>query len=315
VGRIPSPIAARSMRRTIAVTGATGWLGQAAVATALAHGHKVIPFASRARGGIRDLRELPDVEHDVLLHYAYVTRDALPAMRELDFVRANAAITHTVVAAIKRHKPDVFFASSGAAAFAGASGRSEPYAEQKARDEALLREVSGARCAVARIFSVGGPYVMKSAVFLLTDLISQALYDPEIKLVSSRLVYRSYADVEDIAEWALRQAGSDLMVPTAGDKVIEAVELAEMVRDLAGGHKPIVRAEVDREAAPDHYAGDEAAWRSSCSAVGLTPRPTEVVVARTVQWLRQQVKAQHGSSVQGSIIEPTAVDSQPGPRS
>lgn len=266
-----------------AVTGATGWLGRAAVSVLQARGADVVAFASARRDGFLGLEELPDTEHDVLLHFAYVTRERLSDLAS--YVAANVSITDLVREAVVRHRPAVFYASSGAADNPGRL-EEDPYGALKRLDEHVLRDASGGRCAVARIYNVAGPHVRKPDVFLLTDLLTQARAGGPLRLRSDHPVVRSYVDVEDLAQWAIAEAGTDTLVSTAGDREVEAADLAELIARqygvTTGIERPILRN--DRV---DRYVGDRPGWRSALAAAGITERILDDQVRRTARALEE----------------------------
>lgn len=272
------------MTLRFAVTGATGWLGRAAVRVLRRRGATVFPFASTARSGCRALVDLIDVEHDVLLHYAYVTRDFSSDRSWEAYVAENIAISEAVRAAICRHRPAVFYASSGAAASVGPL-RQDPYGGLKRIDEHLLRDASAGRCAIARVYNVAGPHVTKPDIFLLTDLVVQALAGGDLVLTSQRPVIRSYVDVEDVAAWAIAMAGEDVCVSTAGDVEVEAGELARLILDVVGRRGEIQRPRYDASLTPDRYVGDALAWADSCRTADVMCRTTREQVQRTVGFL------------------------------
>ena len=178
----------------------------------------------------------------------------------------------------------------------------DPYGALKARDENVLREISGGRCAIARIFNVGGPHVTKPDVFLLTDLISQSLAGDDLQLTSSNLVYRSFVDVEDIASWwPSSTPGRTCVSDTAGDRVVEAAELAEIVR---------------AERAPEGWFGEHL-WnraRAPIATTRLTQRRGESPV-----WLQESSSDQPRRSCAGQSTSSARVPqrggtpSRPGP--
>ncbi|MDP3713048.1 MAG: NAD(P)-dependent oxidoreductase [Mycobacteriales bacterium] len=271
-----------------AVTGATGWLGRAAAALLRERGDDVVCFGSRAREGVLALEDLPDVPHDVLLHYAYVTRDHLADGSWERYVAANVAITDIVLQSVARHQPALFYASTGAAEQPGGM-RDNPYAALKRLDEHVLRDASGGRCAVARVYNVGGPYATKPEVFLLTDLVQQGLSGQPLQLRSNRRVIRSYVDVTDLAAWAVAAAGTDVCVGTAGTEEVEAADVAEAVHSCLGLTSPIVRPQLDPTLPDDRYAADPEPWLRSCAALGVEPRDLRAQVERTAAYAREAV--------------------------
>jgi nucleoside-diphosphate-sugar epimerase len=266
--------------KTFAVTGASGWLGKAAASVLEARGHPVFRFASRARGEIRHIDELPRTPHDVLLHFSFVTRDHVADSTTDAYISANRIITDLTLIAIKRFAPAVFYASSGVASNPGPLAE-DPYGALKARDEDVFRQATGG-CAIARIYNVGGPHVTKPNVFLLTDIIRQALATDTVVLTSHRPVLRSFVDVEDVAEWAIAMAGQDVRVDAAGPQIVESQALVRLVESALERQLTVSRPGYDAKADPDSYFGDANAWLQSCGSAGVRPRTLEEIVARTV---------------------------------
>jgi UDP-glucuronate decarboxylase len=270
-----------------AVTGATGWLGQASVAYLRARGDRVVTFDTHGRGTHLALRELPSVHHDVLLHFAYVTQDRAASLGWERYTAANKAITAIVIEAIGRHQPDVFFASSGAAEQSGAL-EINAYAALKRTDEVALRAAAGGRCAVARVYNVAGPYVTKPDIFLLTDLVTQSLRHAPLRLTSRRPTFRSYVDVEDIARWAVSYAGTDCRASTRGEVDIEAQQLAEAVLEASGASTvaQILRPDFDPDLPADRYIAPDRSWARSCAQAEIPMTRLSQQITRTMNYLR-----------------------------
>jgi nucleoside-diphosphate-sugar epimerase len=229
---------------------------------------------------------LPSIHHDVLLHFAYVTRDRAASLGWERYIAANKAITAIVVEAIDRHQPDVFFASSGAAEQSGTL-ETNPYAALKRADEVVLRAAAGGRCAVARIYNVAGPYVTKPDSFLLTDLVTQSFQHTSLQLTGRRPTFRSYVDVEDVARWAVSYAGTNCDASTRGDIDIEAQQLAEAVLEASGAKDGrILRPHFDPNLPADRYIAPDRSWALSCAQAEIpVMRLTEQIV-RTMAYLR-----------------------------
>jgi UDP-glucuronate decarboxylase len=284
-----------------AVTGATGWLGRAACEVLA--GGPLQAFASRARTleldagvtlDVRPLEELATAEFDVLLHYAYVTREQIGEDVEA-YIAANFAITATVLDAVARVRPRaVVFASSGAVVNRG-TGRlatdltGDPYGTLKHLDELAFRRAAadaGARALVLRVYNVAGPWIRKPEAFALSDLVRQAQAGGPLVIRAKRPVLRSYVDVEDLARiavgWALDPAaGDDLVVETAGDEVVEVGELATRVARVVGVPDMPVERTLKADAAEDRYVGDGAAFTALASRLGIPLRSLDEQIART----------------------------------
>lgn len=288
-----------------AVTGATGWLGRAAcevLAAALGPEEvaagRLQAYASRARPveldagvevAVRPLGELGAAEFDVLLHYAYITRERVGDDVNA-YISANVAISAQVLDAVARVRPRaVVYASSGAAVDR-ATGRGasdlagNPYGTLKHLDELAFRRAAadaGGRALVLRVYNVAGPWILKPEAFVLSDLIGQARAGGPLVLRAQRPVVRSYVDVEDLAAvavgWAVDDgAGDDVVAETAGAEVVEVGELAARVAPGVA-----ISRTWDPDAEPDRYVGDGAALAALAARVGVPLRGLDEQIART----------------------------------
>jgi nucleoside-diphosphate-sugar epimerase len=279
-----------------AVTGASGWLGRAALELLTSAGADVVGFASRERtvGGhsLRALADLPGVPHDVLLHYAYATREHAEALGTAGYVAVNSAMTETVVDALRRQRPRaLFFASSGAAHQPGTL-ESNPYAALKRRDEGAFRDVMrdlGGRCAAARVFNVAGAWMPPQPKgFALVSIIEQVQAGGPVQIHARHPVRRSYVDVEDLAALAVALADDgpeDVVFDTAGDVIVEVGELAERVARLLGHADMPVEREWDPAAPADDYLGDGALMHALASERGVALRGLDQQIVSTAGWM------------------------------
>lgn len=270
-----------------------------------ASGHRLILFASRertiqldsgARLEVRALEELPSLRSDVLLHFAYVTREFATERGAPDYVVANLAITAHVVDLIRKAPPRFLaYASSGAARAAMDSGRldisGDPYGTLKVMDELALRRAMqdvGGRSLVLRVFNVSGRWLTKPGAFALSDIIQQVHAGGPVIIRARHGVVRSYVDVEDLARVmiasALDMSGPvDEVVETAGGEEVEVGNLAERVRHALGRPEVEIVRDFDVTAAPDRYVGEPGAFLDLASRVGVPLRDLDAQIARTAQ--------------------------------
>ena len=183
----------------IAVTGATGWLGSAAVRVLGAAFGSAAPdrlhlLAGRPRsvaapwGGMVEARALDDLAHLVpvpthVMHFAYLTRDRAATVGLEAYVAANLRLTTAVLEAVDVIQPrGLVYASSGAVH--GRDGRlasdldGNPYGTLKHLDELAFTAACStvqAACVVPRIYSVGGPGLVDPRRYALGDLVMSAL--------------------------------------------------------------------------------------------------------------------------------------------
>ena len=312
---LPPPIA-ESLRASgwrVLVTGASGWLGQAALemlAEAFGDGWRgrVLAFGSSARiWTLRDgakvdqhpLAEMPSLPPapSLLLHFAYLTREKTAAMPVDAYVAANRMLSRVAAeggasAGVER----AFVVSSGAALSALAKpGDPDPallYGRLKLEDEALFEDfahaVQGRRVFVARLFNLSGPYINKLDSYALSSFIQQARRG-SIGIRARHPVVRSYTSAANLLSVALGQllavdAEPHLCVETAGEREVELGELADLVRTLVAPDAAIERP--DARAGPvDRYVGDGARFRRLLAAHGVDEDPLARQVVDTADYL------------------------------
>jgi nucleoside-diphosphate-sugar epimerase len=294
----PSPVG--DLR--VAVTGATGWLGRAACEVlARAPAGEIAAFASQARtlaldGGttleVRPLAELHQTPHDVLLHYAYVTREHVAAVGLDAYIATNTAITAAVCDAVAVQRPRaILHASSGAAASAGHDLAADPYGVLKRLDEHTLRDAArdaGARCVTLRVYNVAGPWIVKSG-FAIRDLIEQVASGGTVRIHAGHRVLRSYVDVEDLAELAVALTvadgiDDDLRLDTAGE-VVEVGDLARRICAVLGRPDARIERGLPLEEPADDYTGNGARLHELAAALAITLRGLDAQIRRTGDYL------------------------------
>ena len=270
-----------------------------------ASGRRLILFASRERTiqldsgaqfGVRGLDELPSSSSDVLLHFAYVTREFAAERGVPDYVMANLAITARVLDLIRNAPPRFLaYASSGAARATMDSGRldvsDDPYGTLKVIDELALRRAvqdAGGRSLVLRVFNVSGRWLTKPGAFALSDVIQQVHAGGPVIIRARHGVVRSYVDVEDLARVmiasALDMSGpADEVVETAGGEEVEVGNLAARVRHVLGRPEVEIVRDLDVTAASDRYVGEPGAFLDLSRRVGVPLHDLDAQIVRTAQ--------------------------------
>lgn len=238
------------------------------------------------------LAELAQTPHDVLLHFAYATREHAVGA---EYVETNAAITATVVEAIARQRPAaVVYASSGAVYRGDGLAfdvRADPYGALKRLDELTLRAAAqdvGAAAIVARVFNLAGPWLLKRG-FAIANLIEQVQAGGAVTIRAGHPVVRSYVDVEDLAALllALAEARQDARFDTAGEVAVEMGELAARVAQALGREDELsIERDWDPAAPADRYVGDDTEWLRLTAEHGIAPRDLGAQIARTAASLR-----------------------------
>jgi len=261
----------------IAVTGATGWLGRVTLdilREALGPEgleRRVSAYASRERRvdgiDVRALSTLGDADPapDVILHYAFATRELVTVQGLEPYVSGNLEVSLHVLRALRRGGVRGFFYTSSGAVY-DAEGRLEtdlranPYGALKHLDElafAAACRTAGTGCAIARVFNVSGPHMAKPRRFALGDLVLRAQAGEPLVVKARHPVRRSFVAAADVAALglSLALAGEDACFDTAGERVVELGELAELVRDVIADDTLPIRRDYDPRAAAHEYVG------------------------------------------------------------
>ena len=297
----------------VLVTGASGWLGRAALEL-LAHGFgpgwpgRVEAFGSSARR--LSLRDGAEIEQrplselgampprpSLLLHFAYLTREKVAGMSPDDYIATNRAITRTVLEAGARAGVERAVVTSSGAVHAALAAPASPdpallYGRLKLEDEALFaafaRAAPGRRALAVRLFNLSGPYINKP--YALSSFIEQAGAG-HISVQARSPVTRSYTSAANLLGVGLGHLLSDgaepfLCVETAGEREVEMDDLAEAVRAVVNPSATIVRAAPDGSPA-DRYVGDGRAYRALMRRHGVTEDPLARQIADTADYLRE----------------------------
>ena len=287
----------------VAVTGASGWLGRVALETLVERGLPVAAFASAAKPVVlrsgRTIQAMPLerlaaelVPGALLLHFACLTRERVESLGVEEYVRANRAISSTVLEAVRTCPPAGIFLASSGAAYQSGTLQENPYAVLKREDEAAFSEaarVADAAFLAARIFNVSGPYMTKPRSYALGDFVMRALEGRPIEIRARGPVRRSYVAAQDLVTVAVAELNDPqnpaTTIDTAGDEVVEVGDLAERVCELiATGRVPIVR-DMDQSVPADSYVGDGAALHSLAAHHGIDLQPLDDQIRATASWL------------------------------
>jgi nucleoside-diphosphate-sugar epimerase len=313
---LPEPIAARlrDSGRRVLVTGASGWLGQAALEM-LAYSlgprwsERVACFGSaartlRLRDGLeltqRPLAEMASLprQPSILMHFAYLTREKVAGMPPDDYVATNRAISRLTVEAAARVGVDrVFLTSSGAVYAAMAAPTStDPsllYGRLKREDEELFAhfaaQAADRRVMTARLFNLSGPYINKLGSYALASFIEQARRGSTIEIRAAHPVIRSYTSAENLLGVAfgglLAEGGEPyLCFDTAGEREVEVQELADAVRDTINPEAMVQRASFS-PAGADRYVGDGHVYHALAARHGVELHDLARQVADTAEYL------------------------------
>jgi nucleoside-diphosphate-sugar epimerase len=306
-------------RLRIAVTGASGWLGQATLEMleqaledrfeerVYAFGSHPRPFRLRSGRSIEiaslgALASLPPAP-TLLLHYAFLTKERTTAMALDAYYRSSEEISRTVAEAMRKvGVKKMLFPSSGAVyglpTRADRSVREDPvanpYGTQKLRDEHCFStgcKKLGIRLAMPRIFSLSGPFINKHDSYALASIINFALSGKPVQLRARRRVVRSYLAIRDLLDatigWLLASREPGQMSFDTGGEIVEVGDLARRaLQVLDCRYLPIVRPELEHEP-DDVYVGDGAYLERLASEQGIRLAPLDQQIAETAVYLKE----------------------------
>lgn len=296
-----------ALRRTdcpVIVTGAGGWLGQAAL-TALGGVFgadlpaRVMAFSTQPRtlcgvttlpyAALADLRAGPGL----ILHLAFRTKgyEAEPG-----YVEANRAIAATLRGFIERNGArGLFIPSSGAVYGPDGALRTDvaaaPYGALKYEDElqfgALAARLS-IPAVITRIFNLAGPCMNNLTGYALACIITDTLRGGPITLRAARPVWRAYTHVGDVLAIALSLLLREQSLPvfdTGGEALELGALAARTARLLTGGALPVVRPDW-KNGEPDRYLGDGAAYEAAAAQAGVALRRLDAQIIDTADYIR-----------------------------
>lgn len=294
----------------IVLTGPTGWIGTAMLATMADRrgpdwAKSVRLFGSGKRmlqapdGTMLPMRRLAtlaaaDLDGALLIHLAYLTKDKLDVLGERKFVDGNLAIDDHVLAALADSRPKgVFVASSGAAKLAQEGRDRHPYGLCKLRQEdrfLALSSKTGIPVLAGRIFNLAGPYINKGHAYAIASFLLQARETGRILIESSTPVFRSYLDVGDLCALVLEAAskgfGRAAPVDLCGAEILEMQDIALAVARHEGlGIEAVQRCTPDFSG-PSIYVGNFIDTKLLSMELGHELVPFERQVMKTADWLR-----------------------------
>jgi len=302
--------ALRGNSSPIIVTGAGGWLGQAALealegALGEAMPGRVTAFANTAKAlSLRSGRVIPAhnyaalgalvMDPALILHFAFRTRGFAG---EEGYIETNRGITRTMQRFIARNGAFGMFVPSSGAVYGPdrvphQNLPADPYGALKYEDElvfgALARQY-GFPAAIIRIFNLAGPCMNNLTGYALACIITDVLRGGPVRLRAAHPVLRGYAHVGDVLNIALSLLLGRHELPvfdSAGEPALEIGELAQLAsRLIAGEELPVSRPDW-QGGTPDRYLGDMQSYAAAARLAGVTLRPLEEQIRDTAGYIR-----------------------------
>lgn len=302
---------------TVLVTGATGWLGQAALEMLFdAYGekfsHRVRAFAGsthtiRLRGGHQvDCRPLPEISglasgDYLFFHFAFLGKERTTEFALPDYAARVQEITELMTGIMRRvGTRGIFLPSSGAVYRPDHSQDDDmernPYGVLKLRDEKIFAQVAAeldVPITVARIFNMSGPYINKLGSYALASIVMDVLRREPIRLQAAHPVIRSYVHVGDILDVSLscQFEHAALTFDTVGETEIELGELARTVAAVLGRpDHPVMRPPLMAEPV-NRYVGDPGQFRHILNRLGYSLSSLDRQIADTADFLKGTLPA------------------------
>jgi nucleoside-diphosphate-sugar epimerase len=297
----------------VVVTGAGGWLGQAAVemlAQAFGEnaGQRLALFSSNDRTLVlrsgeslvcRRLESIAELPHRpwLFFHFAYLTREKVGGFGLAEYVRLNRSISAQVIAAARRVNAAGLCVPSSGAVYRRdrtleSSLEANPYGVLKLEDERTFAELAhelGCRAVLPRVFNLAGPFINKLPSYALSSLILDAQQGRPLCIRSNHRVVRSYIHVADLLGLALaflltRDNQPIARFDTAGERAVEVAELADAIQAALGTRLPIERPPL-REGADDIYVGERDPMHSLLARYHLDLHPLDAQIRDTALYL------------------------------
>ena len=290
---------AASLRgRPVIVTGAGGWLGQAALNMAHKAGAQLYAFGASARPYklhdgtsllIRPLAALDDLALPgaFIFHMAFLTREHASTMPVADYITANRAISDHVARFIRRHGANGLFVPSSGAVYAPPPN---PYGDCKREDETLFTQLGQQHAiptVIMRVFNLAGPFINKLDSYALACIVADIVARRPITLRAAHPVWRGYAHVNDVLHLALGLLHQGISPPVF-DSWGEPVELSTLARRAArllGRPETEIIRPTWQNGTADHYLGDAIAYNAHMASLALEPASLERQILDTAAYL------------------------------
>jgi nucleoside-diphosphate-sugar epimerase len=301
--------------RRFNIVGTSGWIGRTTAALLYealgseVFAQRVACFGSRANvvdlgEGIsisqRPLADLAKQESrpTLLFNLAFLTMDKIAGMDAAEYVRANRALSRTVLAALEPIGVDrLFVASSGAAAFADdvkAKSDLRLYGRLKRDDESIFADWALAapkrrRIVVTHIYSVSGPWINKHAIYALASFILDALDGRPIEVRAPMRVWRSYVAVRELMSLVLAmllaEGGEPVTRFDTGGEALELGDVGAKVVEVVGGE---VRRCPITNSMDNRFVGDGAPYAMLLGRYGIPDIPLVDQIVETAAYLARQ---------------------------
>jgi nucleoside-diphosphate-sugar epimerase len=290
------------MKNLIAISGASGWLGNETIEVIEEIAPKVSPLLFTSNGREIVLRNLekrktkgflesqPPTSLEGFVHLAFLTRDKIESVGSKDFISTNLSLISKACQVIESSKPKWVVIVSSGAILDRNSGELEsdiqtnPYGFCKRVEEILITQSAnkvGANVVIGRLWGASGRFMPPNPAYALSDFIISAHTQKKIMIKSGGQVIRRYVDASEFMEVLVKAAisGKSLILDSGGPRV----EIAELASLVAKHFTEIVVERSPTEMTVDDYypRGDD--FENLASALGITLSDINTQVSQTIR--------------------------------
>lgn len=295
----------------VLITGATGWLGQAALQAV----KKIFPevskndlylYASRERlhsdpsYGVVKINELTSSKNlpqnlDLFVALALKTRDYAQKMGKYEYLEINEKLIHKHIELLESTNPkNVVLISSGVVSkFFEGTGALDSYTEIKLLEEKLFNEFAkktNAKLIVLRLWGATGELMTEPLKYAIGNLIYQAETSDQIVIDSEFEVYRRYIDATQMFEVLIHALQKNVSATlNSGGVTVEIGALAELISSKHKKTKRIVR-HLDLTREPDLYIPTDSDFDNLANSLGISILGLQDQVALTTKSVKQAMK-------------------------
>ena len=298
------------MENQIAISGASGWLGNQTIEVIgkITSTESPLLFTSNGREivlrnlGKRETQSFlgsqPPAALEGFIHLAFLTRDKVETLGPKDFISTNLSLISKACQIIESSKPKWVVTVSSGAILDRSSGElesnieSNPYGFCKRVEELLIAQSAqkvGANVVIGRLWGASGQLMPPNSAYALSDFIISAHREKKINIKSGGKVFRRYLDAGEFMEVLIKAAisGKSLTINSGGT----TVEIAELASLVALHFTEIVIERSPAEMTVDDYypRGDD--FEKLASVLGITLSDINTQVSQTIRgYLRSIVE-------------------------
>lgn len=290
------------MKSTIAISGASGWLGNQTIDVIenIASKESPLLFTSNGRdiflgsSGKRPTKSFLESQTPVSLegfiHLAFLTRDKVEAIGLKDFISTNMSLISKACQIIESSKPKWIVTVSSGAILDRSSGELEsnietnPYGFCKRVEELLIMQSAkkvGANVVIGRLWGASGKYMPPNPAYALSDFIISAHKDKKITIKSGGEVIRRYVDASEFMEVLIKAAiaGQSLLINSGGPRV----EIGELATLVAQHFTEVIIERSPKKMTVDDYYPRGEEFERLASALGITLSDVKTQVSETIK--------------------------------